>query len=286
MRRSAAPSFRKFKSPVITTKNDLIADNKTETCPSNHKNSEIRNTASILQLLNKKVDYVENETIDKLKCTEEKLHKKHETEKEVSHLYENKIFNIVWGKKSTKKHKTWEGDGTLILNKKEVTVKDEEGKVIGRLTNIKPECIEEGYIFSVGGKEVQIIELVQSENRKRPSSSIAEDQPLSKKVYKRMFSKKNEYYDSFLLPQPPLEHQWLHNVNKLPVTDVSVDKSLVRILREHQKQGVTFLYECVLGYKLPDMYGAILADEMGLGKTLQCIVLIWTLLKQGPYGGM
>ncbi|KAH7960971.1 hypothetical protein HPB49_025484 [Dermacentor silvarum] len=26
-------------------------------------------------------------------------------------------------------------------------------------------------------------------------------------------------------------------------------------------------------------------DEMGLGKTLQCIALIWTLLRQGPYGG-
>jgi hypothetical protein len=25
-----------------------------------------------------------------------------------------------------------------------------------------------------------------------------------------------------------------------------------------------------------------MADEMGLGKTLQCITLVWTLLKQGP----
>lgn len=24
---------------------------------------------------------------------------------------------------------------------------------------------------------------------------------------------------------------------------------------------------------------------MGLGKTLQCIALVWTLLRQGPYGG-
>ena len=30
--------------------------------------------------------------------------------------------------------------------------------------------------------------------------------------------------------------------------------------------------------------GAILADEMGLGKTLQCLSIIWTLYKQGPYG--
>lgn len=31
-------------------------------------------------------------------------------------------------------------------------------------------------------------------------------------------------------------------------------------------------------------YGCIMADEMGLGKTLQCLALLWTLLKQGPQG--
>ena len=32
-------------------------------------------------------------------------------------------------------------------------------------------------------------------------------------------------------------------------------------------------------------YGCIMADEMGLGKTLQCIALLWTLLKQSPRAG-
>ncbi|XBW34867.1 hypothetical protein QEN19_000434 [Hanseniaspora menglaensis] len=31
-------------------------------------------------------------------------------------------------------------------------------------------------------------------------------------------------------------------------------------------------------------YGCIMADEMGLGKTLQCLALLWTLIKQGPRG--
>ncbi|AET40511.1 DNA-dependent ATPase RAD54 Ecym_6118 [Eremothecium cymbalariae DBVPG len=31
-------------------------------------------------------------------------------------------------------------------------------------------------------------------------------------------------------------------------------------------------------------YGCIMADEMGLGKTLQCISLLWTLLRQGSQG--
>ena len=32
-------------------------------------------------------------------------------------------------------------------------------------------------------------------------------------------------------------------------------------------------------------HGCIMADEMGLGKTLQCITLMWTLLKQSPIAG-
>lgn len=42
------------------------------------------------------------------------------------------------------------------------------------------------------------------------------------------------------------------------------------------------MYDCVTGQQIPDNYGCIMADEMGLGKTLQCITLMWTLLRQSP----
>lgn len=42
------------------------------------------------------------------------------------------------------------------------------------------------------------------------------------------------------------------------------------------------MYDCVTGVQIPGAYGCIMADEMGLGKTLQCITLMWTLLRQGP----
>lgn len=42
------------------------------------------------------------------------------------------------------------------------------------------------------------------------------------------------------------------------------------------------MYDCVTGVQIPGSYGCIMADEMGLGKTLQCITLLWTLLRQGP----
>ncbi|KAJ3215405.1 DNA-dependent ATPase protein rad54 [Dinochytrium kinnereticum] len=66
---------------------------------------------------------------------------------------------------------------------------------------------------------------------------------------------------------------------------VVIDPILGKILRPHQVEGVRFLYECVTGNKAEDAFGCIMADEMGLGKTLQCITLLWTLLRQSPEPG-
>jgi DNA repair and recombination RAD54-like protein len=46
-----------------------------------------------------------------------------------------------------------------------------------------------------------------------------------------------------------------------------------------------FLYKCTTGMMVDNQYGCIMADEMGLGKTLQCIALLWTLIKQSPHAG-
>ena len=68
--------------------------------------------------------------------------------------------------------------------------------------------------------------------------------------------------------------------NNRQVVDVVVDPILSKHLRPHQRDGVKFLYECVMGLRQDDQFGAVLADEMGLGKTLQTITVLWTLLKQ------
>ena len=65
---------------------------------------------------------------------------------------------------------------------------------------------------------------------------------------------------------------------------VSVDNMLCRWLRPHQREGVKFMFECVMGLRDFDGRGCILADDMGLGKTLQGITLLWTLLCQGLDG--
>ncbi|TFK42503.1 SNF2 family domain-containing protein [Crucibulum laeve] len=70
--------------------------------------------------------------------------------------------------------------------------------------------------------------------------------------------------------------------DKIPVV---IDPRLTKVLRPHQVEGVKFLYKCTTGMVVDNQYGCIMADEMGLGKTLQCIALLWTLLKQSPHPG-
>lgn len=74
------------------------------------------------------------------------------------------------------------------------------------------------------------------------------------------------------------------SAKKHPDVPVVIDPLLAKILRPHQVAGVKFLYRCTAGLMDASARGCIMADEMGLGKTLQCIALMWTLLKQGPRG--
>jgi DNA repair and recombination RAD54-like protein len=62
---------------------------------------------------------------------------------------------------------------------------------------------------------------------------------------------------------------------------VYVPQVLGKWLRPHQREGVQFMYECVMSLRDFKGNGCILADDMGLGKTLQSVALIYTLLKTG-----
>ena len=86
------------------------------------------------------------------------------------------------------------------------------------------------------------------------------------------------------MPNPPLDIEWFQDNDQRKIHEVSVDGCLASVLRPHQREGIVFMYKCIMGMNDSHFQGAILADEMGLGKTLQCISLIWTLLKKGPNG--
>ena len=65
--------------------------------------------------------------------------------------------------------------------------------------------------------------------------------------------------DALVLPYPSHAHQWEYNKTKLPVVDVVVDPYIANHLRPHQRDGVTFLYQCVMGMKNFSGQGAVLA---------------------------
>lgn len=91
----------------------------------------------------------------------------------------------------------------------------------------------------------------------------------------------------------PLVHKSLAEIlgirkkvsDEQPKVPVVLDPKLAKTLRPHQVEGVKFMYRCVTGMIEDKANGCIMADEMGLGKTLQCITLMWTLLKQSPEAG-
>ena len=65
---------------------------------------------------------------------------------------------------------------------------------------------------------------------------------------------------------------------------VEVDPVLCRVLRQHQREGLQFIWDCVHGLKPHGGFGCILADDMGLGKSLQSVALMLTCLRQGMKG--
>ncbi|KAK5653514.1 hypothetical protein OQA88_8773 [Cercophora sp. LCS_1] len=99
--------------------------------------------------------------------------------------------------------------------------------------------------------------------------------------------------DALVKVDEPLVHKSLAEIlgikkkvdNEHPRVPVVIDPRLAKVLRPHQVEGVKFMYKCVTGMIDEKANGCIMADEMGLGKTLQCITLLWTLLKQSPDAG-
>ncbi|XP_040287956.1 DNA repair and recombination protein RAD54B isoform X3 [Bufo bufo] len=225
-----------------------------------------------------------------------------------------KYFSVVWCKASKKKHKKWEGDAVLIARGRSVTLKDLEGKDIGKGSGYKLkdlESLEEGHTLMIGGKEIEVMGTISAEDYTsgrcfhssvmaptHTPSDYAPPKPFTNPVKdgsKEVGASRDLQIckprhdpsapNSIVMPRPSKYHQQMFNKSGYPVVDVVVDPYVAVHLRPHQKEGILFLYECVMGMRVSGQFGAILADEMGLGKTLQCICLIWTLLRQGPYGG-
>ncbi|KAF3691906.1 DNA repair and recombination protein RAD54B [Channa argus] len=230
-------------------------------------------------------------------------------------------FSVMWCKASKKKHKRWEGDAVLVTRGRTATLKDMEGKDIGKGSGYKVSelsSLSEGQTLFIGGKEVEVMGIISPEDFAKgrcfhdlqvdkvelttkpvppcrsaskpfcpPSLLGGVEHPRTKPKVENTCRPHHDPLapGALVMPRPSPNHQWSYNKSGLPVVDVVVDPHLTTHLRPHQREGLLFLYECVMDMRAMGLHGAILADEMGLGKTLQSVALAWTLLKQGPYGG-
>lgn len=213
-------------------------------------------------------------------------------------------WTVNWRKPQNKKQVFWEGDGLIHQVGTKLTFYSEEGKVMGT-TNSAPEVIASGFSTTIGGKIVELDGEITREDFPWLQDSSA--QPVAASVIatplKSTFVAPSSFYNRSTEPQKPKadpmhdpnaegavvmksptkEHMKRYNKDNFPVVPVVLDPILARHLRPHQKEGVKFMYECVMGLRKHEGQGCILADEMGLGKTLQTVALVWTLLKQSPY---
>ena len=240
-------------------------------------------------------------------------------------------YSVLWRNVSTKKNKTWEGDGAILVDNDSTTFYDgESGRVLGKLPRSQPYL--PGSALKMSGKEVEVdgcigrdefVSMIKSKKKSEPKpAAIIPQQPPRPKMSLQQQIQAAKDQAKPPKPQPikqeqPTQAQFKLTVmdqaivprlpNDVPVpkhdptaagalvfkrpsirpegqqiVDVVLDSVLNAKLRPHQREGVKFLYECVMGLRDFGGQGCILADDMGLGKTLQTIALLWTLIKQNP----
>ncbi|KAJ3805914.1 SNF2 family N-terminal domain-containing protein [Lentinula lateritia] len=226
------------------------------------------------------------------------------------------FWAVNWRKtqSSSKKQITWEGDAFISCIDQKISMLSEEGKLqstyrIGASV-CKNHQHRSGDRCFVGGKELVLLNEVSAEalpftnkyapvenepapvppspalpslNRCVPPASFYAVPPRLKKSIGPLHDPDAE--DAVVMKPPTKEHMDRYNKKQRPVVPVVLDPILARRLRPHQREGVKFMYECVMGLRKHEGQGCILADEMGLGKTLQTITLVWTLLRQNAYAG-
>ncbi|KAG5436833.1 hypothetical protein PCANB_001671 [Pneumocystis canis] len=298
--KSILPLLRKSYDTDNTDCNDTFSYNYSEAI---EKRARIEKNNSIYNSLINEPIYLKNkDNIDKkqsyVNIENESFTK--ET-KELSTLSEEKYYNVLWRKQTTKKNKTWQGDGILLSFKNMYFLKDLEGNNLAKCHH-KSSTLSIGDQLKIGDKEIESIltkdylseePLIQLS--KEPETSSVPHIPIKKfktpllpsdTMNIQLSKLPQSRHDpnepgALVLPRPKIQNSEKKNIQ---IIDVVVDPLLSKHLRPHQREGVKFLYECVMKMKEFEGQGAILADEMGLGKSLQIIALLWTLLSFPYYG--
>lgn len=177
MKRSAAPSRRNFVATPIQNSSPLLTNKEI--------GDDSKNVQAVLNAVNKTSEVNEEPTEDggdaKRFCDDQKCSQNARRlsvtcqlsttkEEPVASGTNTTRFSAVWTKLSSRKHKIWEGDCTVITDGRSTTVKDADGKIIGvsnsAFKNAKINEVESGYRFVVSGKEVEICSRLVDEEEK------------------------------------------------------------------------------------------------------------------------
>lgn len=214
-------------------------------------------------------------------------------------------FSVLYTKRSKKKHKSWLDGYVILSNDRRVQLQNEDGKSISteRFTKALG-GLKEGNTLEIASWELEVQSQVAEEDYisgrlfapQQPAKPSSVVQRPRQKPFKPLVSRTSGKPN---LPGKPLHPahdpnapdaiillQTLNQGSKQSVPIV-LDPYISKRMRPHQREGIRFLFDCTSGNFLRNGeagQGAILADEMGLGKSLQAIALIWTVLKQGPFG--
>ncbi|EEB05953.2 ATP-dependent DNA helicase Rdh54 [Schizosaccharomyces japonicus yFS275] len=208
-----------------------------------------------------------------------------------------RVFSILWRKITFKKHKTWEGDGILVIQGNQCSIHNLDGERLGG-SSIRGIDFSIGSVVRVSGKEISLENTITEEEyfkgsflnttvsiepvKPEKKLNTAFVMPLSKEGQEKLHKKKLPVARHDPNAPDALVMERMQPWDEMRNVDVVIDPRLAKILQPHQKEGVSFLYNCLMSIGRHNSYGAILADEMGLGKTLQTITVLWTLLKQNP----
>ncbi|KAH8251673.1 hypothetical protein KR038_004349, partial [Drosophila bunnanda] len=73
-------------------------------------------------------------------------------------LRDSRIYHVLWRNQTTKKHKIWTGNGTLVVTGSKMTLKDDSGLVVDTATCFKPQQIKENDQLQIGSRDVEVQE--------------------------------------------------------------------------------------------------------------------------------
>lgn len=214
-------------------------------------------------------------------------------------MKEKELYRVLYSTITKNKKKRKMLDGILEVYSTSIVQKNIDRKFITKkFCDSTKQCQECGTEISISIYIVVIDEELTTEDQEkelleRPinntiltvsntSNRIIKINEISKKI-SNIFSKKeddsnisNNNNKVVTIKIPPNAYP----LGKEPIR-VYIPPFLTINLKEHQKEGINFMYKCLYDniQTHRGIYnGCILADEMGLGKTLQVISLIYSLL--------